>query len=364
MRYFKILINHIQKFMPSSMRSWLAVMKYVILLVGITFSIVFIAVVFNKAFFSWDGDLGIDPNLASQFGDFVGGFIGSLFAILSVLVVAYSILKQTCENRKNNVKNMFFQMIDYHYKNLDQIEVPKPERKNISENGKRGFVAFKIQMNRLLQALYLINEDCGSQLTAHDIASIAYMVFYYGLSESWKEFFEEKIQCYECRKTIIRELLKYSKNNPEMRLCQANHTVLSAYFRNMYNAIKLIDTEAEFKPEERRELIKIYRAQLSNPELYILFFNVISPFGKKWRKADFIKKYSLLKNIPEGYLDGYNPRSYFDITYEYEEINCSTDDDGFPAEPPHKIPSSTRFASKRPSSINKALKMVLRKLFS
>lgn len=103
---------------------------------------------------------------------------------------------------------------------------------------------------------------------------------------------------------------------------------------------------------------------MSNPELYILFFNVISPFGKKWRKADFIKEYSLLKNIPEGYLDGYNPRSYFDITYEYEEINCSTDDDGFPAEPPHKIPSSTRFASKRPSSINKALKTVLRKLFS
>lgn len=88
----------------------------------------------------------------------------------------------------------------------------------------------------------------------------------------------------------------------------------------MYNAIKLIDCESAFNRKEKEELVKIYRAQLSNPELYVLFFNVISPFGKKWRDKKFMQKYSLLKNVPKGYLDGYDPKKYFSITYEFEEI--------------------------------------------
>lgn len=119
----------------------------------------------------------------------------------------------------------------------------------------------------------------------------------------------------------------------------------------MYNAIKLIDSEKEFSDNEKVELVKIYRAQLSNPELYILFFNVISPFGKKWRKMDFIKRYKLLKNIPKGYLDGYDPKLYFEIEFEHEEINCATDTDEFPIEEPHLVPSQVRFKINRVSSL-------------
>lgn len=346
------------------MRAWLIIMKVVIFIIGITFAIAFCFIVFNKAYFRWDPNLGIDTELASKFGDFVGGFIGTLFAFLSILVVAYSILKQTCENRKNNVKSMFFQMIDYHYKNLEQIEVRKPERTDVIEKGKRGFVSFKIQINRLLQVLYIVNNTHQLQLNAHDIACIAYMVFYYGLSETWRGFFEEKIQCYDCRETIINELLKYSTRNPKSRLCQSNHTVLSAYFRNMYNALKLIDSERTFNTKEKEELVKIYRAQLSNPELYVLFFNVISPFGKKWRDKKFIQTYKLLKNVPQGYLDGYDPKKYFSITYEHEEINCSTDNDEFPVDPPHKITSSrNKLVNSRSLQITDLIRFLKRLLF-
>ena len=44
------------------------------------------------------------------------GFIGTLFGFLSVMVLAYSILKQTYETRRNNIRNSFFKMIDYYYK--------------------------------------------------------------------------------------------------------------------------------------------------------------------------------------------------------------------------------------------------------
>ena len=66
--------------------------------------------------------------------------------------------------------------------------------------------------------------------------------------------------------------------------------------------------------------VKILRAQLSNPELYILFFNLLSRFGTKWREKEYIEKYSFLTNLPMKYTDDYNPKTYFKIDYEEDEI--------------------------------------------
>ncbi len=322
------------------MRCWLSILKWAIIISGTVFTVVLGYVTFNKAYFHFDGD--IDPELAAKFGDFIGGFIGTLFGFLSVMVLAYSILKQTYETRRNNIRNSFFKMIDYHFKNVEQIELTKPGSPNVQEKARRGFVAYKIQIKRLLQAICKVNSENDLGLNGHDVASIAYMVFYYGVGESWKTFLEDKLSCYECRELMINNLIRLSKRNPEMNLCRTNQTILSAYFRNMYNAIKLVDSEPYFTSKEKYDLIKIYRAQLSNPELYVLFFNVISPFGKKWREKDFVNKYSLVKNIPHDYLDGYDMKSYFDgIKYEYEEVNCEKDDDNFPTTPPPVIKSDT-----------------------
>lgn len=322
-----------------SMRQYLSIIKFAIFLLGILFMIVRLFIIFDSTYYHFKGKVNLE--LAAKFGDFIGGFIGTLFGFLSVLILAYSILRQTFENRKSNVKSSFFKMIDYHYKNVEQIELTKPGNDDVIEKGRRGFVAYKIQFKRLLQAISMINKKYEFGLKAHDIASIAYMVFYYGVDNSWEEFLKEKISCYDCREQLVKELIEMSHKNPELKLCRTNQTILSAYFRNMYNAIKLVDREDNFTKDEKYELIKIYRAQLSNPELYILFFNVISPFGKKWREMNFVKKYNLVKNIPHDYLDSYDAKKYFDITYECEDVNCATDDGEFPDEEPHEIKSST-----------------------
>lgn len=66
------------------------------------------------------------------------------------------------------------------------------------------------------------------------------------------------------------------------------------------------------------------RAQLSNAELYILFFNIISRFGKKWVDNNYVVKYQLLQNIPAKYCDGYDPKEFFpDLAFESEELCLS-----------------------------------------
>ncbi len=83
---------------------------------------------------------------------------------------------------------------------------------------------------------------------------------------------------------------------------------------------ELVDEDKYLSDTEKKDLIKIYRAQLSNPELYILFTNLISRFGKKWKDKEYITKYEFIKNLPQGYCDKCDPKTFFPMTYEYEEI--------------------------------------------
>ena len=92
----------------------------------------------------------------------------------------------------------------------------------------------------------------------------------------------------------------------------------------MYNAIKLIDNCKMFSEKEKSDYVKMLRAQMSNAELYILFFNVISRFGKKWVEKGYVTKYQLIQNLPSKYCDGYNPKDYFpDVKFEGEETCLS-----------------------------------------
>lgn len=291
-------------------------------IIGIILSVIGIIltlfIVFNKVYFNTS--LVIDSKLASDFGSFFGGFVGTIFAILSVVLITYTIVAQNIENRKTSLKDNFFKMIDYHNQNVSQIKVPSINvEKDHFENGRRAFVVYKIQLKRLLTLIETINQKKKPKLEEKEIIDIAYMIFYYGLQGSWEEFILDKLKRYDNSELIIKEIIKEMERKPNIKIGRTNQTNLSTYFRNMYNAIKLIDNSNLMNKKEKEELIKIYRAQLSNPELYVIFFNIVSRFGKKWKKRRFIEKYEFLKNIPKDYCDGYYPEKYYPMKYEYEE---------------------------------------------
>ena len=297
-----------------------SILKVVCTLFGISLLVIMSFVIFDEAYFN--SGFKIDVDLASKFGDFFGGFIGTLFSILSVLLLIYTITSQYIETSKNRAKDHFFKMLDYHTENVRSIKVASLEaaKGDIIEEGRRAFVVYKIQFKRLLQAINSINEDLSLNLTADEKIDIAYICFFYGQSETWIDFIQRKLSCHTGGVVIAAKMLEKIQENTELKLGRTNQTELSGYFRNMYNAIKLVDGNPYLSLKEKIDLVKIYRAQLSNPELYILFFNLVSRFGKKWDESGYIIKYQLITNLPHDYCDGYNPREYFDIPYEEDEI--------------------------------------------
>jgi len=297
--------------------------RYILWIIVIGFGLsglyLFFAIVFNDAYFNYSHK--IDTKLASDFGQFFGGFVGTMFAISGTLLILITLISQIVENKKNQVTNHFFKMLDYHNEIVRQLSVSHidPKKDDISE-GRRAFVIFKLQLRELLKIVDKINKKLHLKLSDDDIIDIAYISFFYGIDNDWEDFSDDKFSKYKDREIILKKLLN-EKEKSKLKIGRTNQTSLSSYFRNMYNAIKLVDENKFLTRKEKIALIKILRAQLSNPELYVLFFNLNSRFGKKWKEREYITKYKFIKNIPNKYCERFNPNNFFPMEYEENELN-------------------------------------------
>jgi len=252
--------------------------------------------------------------------DFIGTFLG----FETIILVIISILKQNIENSKSKIENHFFKMLDYHSENVRALTV-KHIKNDYNETvlGRRAFVIFRLQLIKLLEIVEKINVELDLKLKKTEIIDIAYISFYYGIDDAWKDFLINKLKRYNKSAEIVTKLIFYKIKiiqNEKTNIGRTNQTNLSVYFRNMYNAIKFIDRNDVLSQKEKEKYIKIFRAQLSNPELYVIFLNVVSRFGKKWKDNNYIENYEFLKNIPFDYCGKYPPKEFFKMKYEEEEI--------------------------------------------
>lgn len=265
----------------------------------------------------------INSTRASEFGSFFGGYVGVMFSIVSTLLLIYTVIDQHIERQKEWTTDKFYKMLEFHNNIVNQLSVAHIDtRKKDRSNGRRAFVIFKIQITRLLKLIEDLNEKEKWSLDKEQKLHIVYMVFYYGIDKEWVDFLQGKIKediTADLLRTILDKILSQIEEDKDLRLGRTNQTSLSAYFRNMYNLIKFVDNDKYLDKDEKKDLITIYRAQLSSPELYVLFFNLRSYFGKKWNNNKYVERYELLKNIPKDYCDGYNPEDYYKIEYDYNE---------------------------------------------
>ena len=257
------------------------------------------------------------------------GIFNALFSGLAFIGVLITLYLQSRDNRKRTIVEQYYQMLDVQQKVIDEINVSQVRKVKQGEpiavaKGRKAFVEYKIQMKYLVKAIKEVVERNGFELSDVDIADIAYVVFFYGSSKTWKPFMMEYLKDYPDTERLTDAIITRLDNEKKYILHRPNQNYLSVYFRNMYNAIKLIDNSSLFSEEEKMNYVKILRAQLSNAELYILFFNIISRFGKKWVDNNYVTKYQLIQNLPSKYCDGYTPKVFFpNIKFEDEELCLS-----------------------------------------
>ena len=201
--------------------------------------------------------------------------VGVMFSVLSTLLLIYTIIDQFIEKQKNSATETFYKMVEFHNNIVNQLSVAHiDERKKERSNGRRAFVIFKIQISKLLD--HIQNSQLYSSINTKELPRIAYTAFYYGVKQK-------------------------KHKNKKIKLGRTNLTSLSPYFQNMYNTIKFVDNNKYLSLKEKKDLITIYIAQLSVPELYVLAFHLESGFWENGKDNVYIKRYNLFRNLPENY---------------------------------------------------------------
>jgi hypothetical protein len=298
------------------------ILKISVIVFAILGLLLFITTIINQPIY-FKFTFPIDSN-ASNFGQFFGGLVGTIFVITSTLLIILTIQKQNIDGNKNKIESHFFKMLDYHNDNVKSLNVKHIDFNKPKATGRRAFVVFRLQLIELLRVVEEINKKLDLGLKKKHIIDIAYISFYYGIGEKWKDFLTRKLIKYNRNNEIVDLLIIHKDSliaKKSINIGRTNQTSLSSYYRNMYNAIKFIDDDNLLSLDEQRKLIKILRAQLSNPELYVLYLNVVSRFGKNWIEKNYIIKYEFIKNIPRDYCGKYDPIKKFKMDYEEDELN-------------------------------------------
>lgn len=145
--------------------------EIVIVLGGFIYIHVFL---FAPAFNDWSFFMN-NSGIAGQFGNFIGGYIGTIFLLVSV-VLLYLTLKSQRE---------MFQLQQFESKFFEMLRITRANSTEVESKGKKGRPVFVDIKDEIEKALELVTEnDKTNKMTEMDKINIAYLITLYGVNNS------------------------------------------------------------------------------------------------------------------------------------------------------------------------------------
>ncbi len=217
------------------------------------------------------------------FGDFFGGVLNPIFSFLTFVGLLITIVMQQKEIReakatveKQGFETLFFQMITIHnsiVQSMDLRTLANPAKK--------------------IKAKEYHGRDCFARFLIHlkdEVEAAAKKGSSNALYDGYKAF--------------------WARDRKD----------LGHYFRYLFNMIRIVENSTA----DTEQYVKLLRAQLSDYELVILFYNGgMSASGSAFKK--YIHKYALFDNLPDDLLLDikhtvlYNDDAFFDAKVKREE---------------------------------------------
>ena len=248
-------------------RKW----TYIVLTI-VFFAISFLCFKWGHPFHMFNKDYIIDHELFGTFGDFFGGILGTLFTLISVLLVVRTFRHQQVVTKDNQelqkaqqFNDLFFELIQ-----LYQSEVK--------------------ELNGVLERVVDIQKDNTKE---DNIIMKKERIQY-----NDKDFFDEEKRIIQKK---YRHLKSYESNvskatNYYMLFYTENRSKMAAYFRTLYRIFELIDKSSLINEQRKKEYSKIIRAQLTESELFFLRYNATTIYGNPF--ITYLNKYNVLKHLP------------------------------------------------------------------
>lgn len=325
-----------------------------------TYSIIVAAIFFIIASFfapliftSTTKDTDFDFMLTGQIGDTIGGLMNPFIALGGVLITGLAFYVQYKANelqrelfvlnqadtkkqlqdqidhqndqyKRQQIESQFYEMLALHRANITEMKIDgydfeefkQKDRKDPillkrfekSTEGRKVFVTMKTELEFILQ-LYKKNfplDKIGFQK--------CYRIFFSGIDESDRKHPEDKEFTKHLR--LARAQHRYPgestlTNNKRKKFgdldmnfnykpFSGHASRLGHYFRHLYLVVKSIANSTTITNyEDRIKYLRLLRAQLSNHEQILLFYNWLSDYGDTWENDSqkFFTEYMMIHNL-------------------------------------------------------------------
>ena len=303
----------------SQERGWLREhwIEILILVVGlVVMNLIFIA----NAFRATDT---VDPVSAGQLGDFVGGYIGTFFALASVVLLTSTLRTQRRSAQVLNFEAKYFELLRLHRDNVAELEVQ-------SVTGRKLFVVLIRELRLVVERLRLIAGKHNLALPQDRLMHIAYYCLFFGTGPNSSRMLAQSLA--EFPSAFVSDLIA-ELDNPEVKRSagdekklayvpfEGHQSRLGHYYRHLYQAVRYVDQQTI--GIDKYQYVKTIRAQLSNHEQALLLLNSLTPIGRRWWEQGFMEKYRMVQNIPRDFFD---PKTELDVSllfksgyFEWEE---------------------------------------------
>jgi hypothetical protein len=258
-----------------------------------------------------------DPTTAGQFGDFIGGYFGTVFLVVSVAVLVGSYRNQRFANQVTAFESRFFELLRYHRDNTVEIEVE-------TIKGRRAFVSFLREWRLLVALVKEAEVGISTPLNVLQRAELSYLAFYHGSGPNARRTFEQAASRGGFSAELVAEVLrrmtadwKFYKQKESAQAdptsvvdgklvkplaytpFEGHHSRLAHYFRHLFHLVKYAANHAP--GDTAQEYVDLIGAQLTTHEQAALALYAASVEGA-WKTQTYIEDFHLIKNIPLGFL--------------------------------------------------------------
>lgn len=296
--------------------------EIVIVLTGfVVMNLIFIPSAFRDGF-------TVDRAASGQLGDFVGGYIGTLFVLVSVVLLYATLKNQRRAGQEQNFETMYFELIKMHRDNVSELELQ-------NTRGRKIFVLMLREFRSILSIAQNIADQYQQNLTQQQMLHIAYYCLYFGTGPNSSRMLKISLATFDSIFVSALESELYKPEVKEMAQSERNlgyvpfeghQSRLGHYYRHLYQTVCYVDKQ-KF-PLDKYEYVKTIRAQLTTHEQALLLLNSLAPVGRNWWKKGLLTKYRMVQNLPHDFFD---PKSEIDVSelfepkyFEWEEVEQAT----------------------------------------
>ncbi len=246
-------------------------------------------------------------------------------------------------NRKQQIISRFYEMLQIHRENVKELEWNQKihyekdgnedsfnqESECIQKRGRRIFYYYLLEFNFIYSIINSIYPDVDIKGKVQK----AYNIFYRNSNDEKFDYISRKIirtviQNGYSADDVVKDICSFSKtlcnffNDNEIvkdriksilkrdnyfklqPVLEPHFEELNNYYRHLFLTVKTVANEDEkyLSFEEKRNLLRILRAQLTVAEQIMLFYNWFSENGRKWEENDlngnhFFTQYRMIHNI-------------------------------------------------------------------